>query len=425
MGDNIKKAPKRTISPGSSKNSNPQGRKNSRYNVPANPVFDAQGNIMNTRRKTNRTSSLGGQSQRSTSSISMASVTNFQQTTPGNLKPKPVFVDSNYATINNVLTSLGLIERPKLKLINANKMQINCATDTDKGIEELKTKKFSFYTFTEPSQKPLILVLKGIDDIFTCDEILKHIKDQENPTPVIKVSFLVDKPGKPKIHLVHFTRGQHINLNFVTHKIRDIDHLIVKWERFDRVRKRITQCMNCQAYGHAASQCGRAYKCVKCLDTHEVGKCSRTSRDQEGTPKCVNCKGDHAANSRLCPSFKTYNDRIQANRTNRVNASKFVSNNTFSSTAGKASLSQSAPISQRIVRNQMSYSDVVSSNLNGSSQDNPLEKLIHLQERLAKIPNISKLFESVELLITCLEQAPDDKTRQSILFKHLLPSNGN
>lgn len=82
----------------------------------------------------------------------------------------------------------------------------------------------------------------------------------------------------------------------------------VRWEQF---RKReVFQCRNCQRLGHASSECGLGYRCVKCVEKHEPGQCPRNGADKNTTKAaCINCheagiESDHAANYRRCPYLR-------------------------------------------------------------------------------------------------------------------------
>lgn len=99
--------------------------------------------------------------------------------------------------------------------------------------------------------------------------------------PVSKVSFLMDSEDRP-IYLVQFERLS-VNINILMQQYGVVNHVIIQWDRFNRSKKRLTQCFRCQQYGHGASKCGFQFRCVKCLDTHEPGQCSRKSRDDEGS----------------------------------------------------------------------------------------------------------------------------------------------
>lgn len=82
---------------------------------------------------------------------------------------------------------------------------------------------------------------------------------------------------------------------------------------------RLPQCFHCQAHGHVSSNCNMVSHCVKCSKTHEKGKCTIPSKDQEvwleytdpSTGEvikkpaqpcvCFNCGGNHPASAKDCP----------------------------------------------------------------------------------------------------------------------------
>lgn len=223
---------------------------------------------------------------------------------------KPIFVNNNFNVVNNFINALTLTKLPQLKILYNNKTQVTCFNVADKAkiIEELIVKKLPFHTFTEPTDKDVIFLLKGHNHV-TPDELLKKLIDEG--IPATKVTFFKDNEDNP-IYIVHFKKEQAVSCIQLQHNHKSIGNLIIKWEKLDKRRKRPTQCRRCQAWGHSASNCGYSYKCVKCIEEHLPGQCQRQTR--EGNPKCVNCRGDHAANSRQCQSFRQYEARV-ASRT--------------------------------------------------------------------------------------------------------------
>ncbi|KAF0749787.1 Uncharacterized protein FWK35_00012778 [Aphis craccivora] len=63
----------------------------------------------------------------------------------------------------------------------------------------------------------------------------------------------------------------------------------------------ISQCLNCQEYGHTKSYCNYSSRCVRCGDHHQSSNCT-ISRDTP--PKCVLCQGNHPASYRECSVYK-------------------------------------------------------------------------------------------------------------------------
>jgi len=57
----------------------------------------------------------------------------------------------------------------------------------------------------------------------------------------------------------------------------------------------MTQCFNCQRYGHTATRCKDAKPtCRNCAGEHDPRSCKSESI------KCANCKGPHRASSSAC-----------------------------------------------------------------------------------------------------------------------------
>lgn len=67
-------------------------------------------------------------------------------------------------------------------------------------------------------------------------------------------------------------------------------------------RREVSQCMNCQRYGHTKSFCYRKARCVKCAGEHSTDNCSR--KERSNNVKCVLCGGNHSANYKGCTVYK-------------------------------------------------------------------------------------------------------------------------
>ncbi|KAG5673598.1 hypothetical protein PVAND_003630 [Polypedilum vanderplanki] len=219
---------------------------------------------------------------------------------------KPIFVQGNLVTVRNIISNIVLKIKPTLKCAG-KAVQINCSNSADKNtiITKLRSQQIQFHTFTEIVEKKQIIVLKG----FYSDSI-ENIKDILNQAGLTVSSIrAIVKNDDSAIYAIQF--AQSISLKSLNHNHRVIDSVVVRWEPLDRSKKRPTQCYRCQQFGHASVNCGYQVRCVKCLESHEPGACKRTSR--EGTAKCVNCDGDHAANYKGCQAFKKYQEKLEAN----------------------------------------------------------------------------------------------------------------
>jgi len=83
--------------------------------------------------------------------------------------------------------------------------------------------------------------------------------------------------------------------------------------------KSISQCNNCQEYGHAKTYCGYPSRCVRCGVYYQSATCPN-SRDDP--PKCALYSGDHPASYKGCTVYR----ELQRGRKPTTN-SNFLSDN--------------------------------------------------------------------------------------------------
>ena len=106
----------------------------------------------------------------------------------------------------------------------------------------------------------------------------------------------------------------------------NVTGIVCKVEEF-RQPISITQCFNCQSFGHSAKNCGSKIKCLICSEGHpHKGWPNKEAKK----PQCANCKGPHVASYKGCPEYKK-----QAFR-------KHVANNqkSYATVVGQNSLAQ-------------------------------------------------------------------------------------
>ena len=63
----------------------------------------------------------------------------------------------------------------------------------------------------------------------------------------------------------------------------------------------VTQCFNCQSFGHSAGGCGSKQKCLICGESHSHKGCPNREAKKA---KCANCLGPHVASYRGWPEYK-------------------------------------------------------------------------------------------------------------------------
>ena len=77
------------------------------------------------------------------------------------------------------------------------------------------------------------------------------------------------------------------------------------------------RCYNCQKFGHHKSQCTRRKMCKNCgmdRSDHQEAICQWL--------KCVNCQGEHSADSRFCEAWKKEKDIIKIKYTQNISFPK-------------------------------------------------------------------------------------------------------
>lgn len=105
-----------------------------------------------------------------------------------------------------------------------------------------------------------------------------------------------DEPTYNPVYLVTFDKNTNMGL---VKKVKIIQCIKIRWEKFKKPRK-LTQCHNCQQFGHGSNNCNKAPRCVTCDKNHPTTHCDKPT-DQKSF--CVNCKGEHRASSSQCPEY--------------------------------------------------------------------------------------------------------------------------
>jgi hypothetical protein len=227
-------------------------------------------------------------------------------------KVKPIILwNTTHDIAKRFISSLGVkCNQQKLRSPNAIQVFPNTKEDKQKILEGLKQDTSrQYHTYTETEDRQLMFVLKGLERMDT-DAVLTLLKDEK--VPANKVTFIKDHKDYP-IYKVSFNK-ESTDVSKLNNEHRYIDSLKVSWEKVNAISRRPTQCKRCQAWGHAATNCGRLYRCMKCKETHGPEKCKRTKED-ESPPYCVNCKQEgHLSSSWNCESFKRYQQKIQSRR---------------------------------------------------------------------------------------------------------------
>lgn len=310
---------------------------------------------------------------------------------------KPIFAIANLQDTRNALLNLKMITKPVFKIRSANQIQISCQTSSDKQcvLDALKQKKIAFHTFAEPVDKPLRFVLKGFYKT-SPEEVTKLLEVQK--LPVLRTSVLFTNPNCT-FYMVQFKSDGAVNAAILNRSARLLDDIVVRWEPYKSSQPHHSQCRNCQRWGHSATYCGHNYRCVKCNNDHEVGKCPRTSR--EGLPTCINCGGNHAANHRGCETYKAYVAKANAQKAKQTRTKKIIEQvmQAEDFPALPTVPAKKNPI-QKLSGEPSFAAKVRENNVSSRIQDESVQnRLFKIQNDVASLPMAKKFIEVLEKLL--------------------------
>lgn len=326
---------------------------------------------------------------------------------------KPIFIHLSYKEIKSALSKITFKEAPVWKIQSANTTQVrvNTIEDKNKIIKQLKANRIGYYTFTEKAEKSSSFVLKGFMDL-PCDEVLKLL--QEFKVPAIKVSILI-KNQEYVLYVVQFGVPE-MNVHILNHNHKVIDSIIVKWERLKKSSSNVTQCYNCQQWGHTSQNCGFEFRCVKCTESHRRGECRRKTKT--GDPKCVNCGGNHSASHRKCQAFISYAEKIKKTMPKpaivKAQASRkpmVVNQVNFPSLP---TTKDEAQVDNCELVNAISYAEKLSE---ATKTESLLKRLSDAQARLKEIPNIDYLIDRFCQLVDELEKTTTLHQAWNVIIK--------
>lgn len=156
--------------------------------------------------------------------------------------------------------------------------------------------KIPYHTFTFKSEKTLKVVLRGICNSITEEEIKADLEEVGYPT--INVTRLLSKDKKPMpLIQVELERKYHS-----IYKRTNLCGLEIKVEALKN-KTNNGQCHRCQMYGHIQAGCKADYRCLKCAGNHSTHLCQKP---KTLPAKCANCNGPHPANHIKCPKNPKY-----------------------------------------------------------------------------------------------------------------------
>lgn len=207
----------------------------------------------------------------------------------------------------------------KIENFNVRKVSIGikvfCQSkeDYDKLVTYSKG-KLEFFEYESKNDKPFKAILLGMDKH---DPQFIKSKLINKGLNVLDVK-LVHKKSKANyeitLYVVYFKK-QTITLRELKQNYCNIEYMRVKWEHQKTQKNKITQCYNCQMFGHGSSRCNVKTFCAICAGPHKTAGCTTQ------IIKCANCHGPHKSSSTDCPNRIKYlelRERLHA-KSSRIN----------------------------------------------------------------------------------------------------------
>lgn len=190
--------------------------------------------------------------------------------------------------------------------------------------ETLIEKNLEFFTHQLKEEQTAKFVLYGLPLIDVA-----AIKNELNskgvfPTEVKALKIHKIRHDSHCNYLVYFKKSQKVKIK----NLRDIKSLfqvIISWNFYTHKRGEVTQCSNCQGFGHGTQNCHMKPVCVKCAGSHKSKSCPLDAeRDSNGKiPErklfCVHCTHHHTANYHNCLKRQEYITRQKTWKTSKIN----------------------------------------------------------------------------------------------------------
>ena len=210
----------------------------------------------------------------------------------------------------------------------------------------------------------------------TLDEIKSYLKNQ-SVTDVRRITFKRnDQVISTDTYILTFGKPQIPNELKVGYNLIKVSPYIPNPLR----------CYNCQMFGHHEQKCTKSAVCKKCGESGS----DHVELSCENQPKCANCQGSHAADSRDCIAWK---------REKEINQIKYTNNISF-------------PEARRIVQNSnkfpsKSYSEVAKQNTE-SKHSHSCQSCHTILEKLSKLTP-----ENLPTLIADIKSALSESNSKS------------
>lgn len=220
--------------------------------------------------------------------------------------PPPIVIHNlALADINASLTRLEIKQADyRLQLTQfGTKLFVTTNSQFSAVKQQFTNEKISFFTYSLEEEKMCKFVLYGLPEI-NVDDIKKELTTMSLAAATVnKMSIKQKRHENHCLYLVSFPKSADMTLTCLQ-QVRGMLGFLVKWKRFQPRTSNVTQCSNCQAFGHASRNCKMPSNCMKCADNHKTENCPHNDPNTKRVPndvlKCKGCGENHSARFRDC-----------------------------------------------------------------------------------------------------------------------------
>lgn len=190
-------------------------------------------------------------------------------------------------------------------------VRIKCS-DTDSYnnlLQLLQQQNVYLHTHQKPEDRGLRIVIRNLHASTSASTIRTLLADQGYEVKYVNV--LKNRFTGIPLNMFEVEIGSKNRIQ--AEQILDITRLGNQEVSIERQARRTdpVQCHRCQAFGHSKNYCRRPFVCLKCAGNHPSYECKK---DKVTKGLCANCKGDHIASYKGCPTFKKERTKLLAVR---------------------------------------------------------------------------------------------------------------
>ena len=167
-------------------------------------------------------------------------------------------------------------------------------SERQKNFSNLNSNGHHYHTFGFKSERQ-----KKIFKSFEPEEIHEAFKTHIDIKTVRQYIKKSTDGQTVKLPIFQITTSPEVSLAQVNRN-PTLFHHTFRAEKF-QTSGQLAQCYRCQNFGHASYHCNLPPHCVRCAGNHDLKEC-----DKQGKLCCANCRQEHTASYRKCPSRAPY-----------------------------------------------------------------------------------------------------------------------